>query len=64
MTHDIHINVTPGEPDVDLSGKAVLMLRSPGSPPGVGPMSPSITGARRVVRSRWRKRCGSRGAKH
>lgn len=33
MTHDIHINVTPGEPDVDLSGKKVLVT---GGSRGVG----------------------------
>ncbi len=25
MTHDIHINTTPGEPDVDLTGKKLLV---------------------------------------
>jgi NADPH:quinone reductase-like Zn-dependent oxidoreductase len=33
MTHDIHINTTPGEPDVDLAGKKMLVT---GGSRGVG----------------------------
>ncbi|HEV2072933.1 MAG TPA: hypothetical protein VGR29_04745 [Thermomicrobiales bacterium] len=33
MTHDIHINTTPGEPDVDLTGKKLPVT---GGSRGVG----------------------------